>query len=162
MLLSAYNHSEDLIRIGAYTAGTDPVLDKAIAALPAITAFLQQRREQKPTLEETLQQLMALPACMPFRFSLSAVLRLRESLERREYLALQALHAQVAETRSDIKALEQKLVQARIQRSNRLQEGIFAAHLQLELAGETRIEHKRQALTRQACRIAEQSERADQ
>ena len=83
---------------------------------------------------------------MPFRFSLSAVLRLRESLERREYLALQALHAQVAETRSDIKALEQKLVQARIQRSNRLQEGIFAAHLQLELAGETRIEHKRQTL----------------
>jgi len=62
LLLSAYSRSEDLIRIGAYPAGTDPVLDKAIAALPAITAFLQQRREQKPTLEETLQQLMALPA----------------------------------------------------------------------------------------------------
>lgn len=62
LLLSAYNRSEDLIRIGAYTAGTDPILDKAIAALPAITAFLQQRREHKPTLEETLQQLMALPA----------------------------------------------------------------------------------------------------
>ena len=61
MLLSAYNRSEDLIRIGAYTAGTDPVLDKAIAALPAVTAFLQQRREEKPTLEQTLQHLMALP-----------------------------------------------------------------------------------------------------
>jgi flagellar biosynthesis/type III secretory pathway ATPase len=38
------------------------VLDKAIAALPHITAFLQQRRDQKPTLDQTLQQLMALPA----------------------------------------------------------------------------------------------------
>jgi len=37
------------------------VLDKAIAALPAITAFLQQRREETPTLEQALQQLMALP-----------------------------------------------------------------------------------------------------
>lgn len=83
---------------------------------------------------------------MSFRFSLSAVLRLREGLERREYLALQALHAQVAETRSDIKGLEQKLAQARIQRSDKLKEGIFAAHLQLELEGETRIEHRRQAL----------------
>ena len=62
LLLSAYNRSEDLIRIGAYTAGSDPVLDRAIAALPTITAFLQQRRDQKPTLAETLQQLMALPA----------------------------------------------------------------------------------------------------
>lgn len=83
---------------------------------------------------------------MPFRFSLSAVLRLRENLERREYLALQALHAQTAEVRSDIKALEQALAQARNQRSSKLREGMSAAHLQLELTGETRIEHKRQAL----------------
>jgi len=61
MLLSAYSRSEDLIRIGAYPAGTDPVLDRAIAALPHITAFLQQRSSEKPTLEQTLQQLMALP-----------------------------------------------------------------------------------------------------
>ena len=62
MLLSAYSRSEDLIRIGAYPAGTDPVVDRAIAALPQITAFLQQRREEKPTMDQTLQQLMALPA----------------------------------------------------------------------------------------------------
>ena len=83
---------------------------------------------------------------MAFTFALSAVLRLRESLERREYLALQAFHAQVAEVRSDIKALEQTLVQARIQRANQLRDGLSAAHLQLELAGETRIEQKRQNL----------------
>lgn len=84
---------------------------------------------------------------MPFRFSLSPVLRLRENLERREYLALQALYAQAAEVRSDIKAREQSLAQARSQRSTRLREGMFAAHLQLELAGEARIEHRREALT---------------
>ena len=83
---------------------------------------------------------------MPFRFALAAVLRFREGLERREYLALQALHAQVAEVRSDIKALDQSLAQARIQRVARLKEGMSGAHLQLEISGETRFEHKRQAL----------------
>ena len=83
---------------------------------------------------------------MPFRFPLSPVLRLRENLERREYLALQALYSQTAEARSDIKALDQALAMARSRRATRLLEGMSAAHLQLELAGETRIENKRQAL----------------
>jgi flagellar export protein FliJ len=83
---------------------------------------------------------------MAFRFPLSPVLRLRENLERREYLALQALYAQTAEVRSDIKALEQALAQARSQRSTKLREGMTAAHLQLELEGEARIQHRRQAL----------------
>ncbi len=83
---------------------------------------------------------------MPFRFPLSPVLRLRENLERREYLALQALYTQTAEVRSDIKALQQVLAQARSQRATKLMEGMSAAHLQLELEGEARIEQKRQAL----------------
>jgi len=90
---------------------------------------------------------------MAFRFPLSPVLRLRENLERREYLALQALYAQAAEVRSDIKALEQSLTQARSQRSTRLLEGMFAAHLHLELAGEARIEHQRQALLRKLAEL---------
>ena len=60
-LLAAYSRSEDLIRIGAYTAGTDPQLDKAIAGLPQINAFLQQRREEKPRLADSLEALMRLP-----------------------------------------------------------------------------------------------------
>jgi len=84
---------------------------------------------------------------MPFRFPLSPVLRLRENLERREYLALQTLYAQAAEVRSDIKALEQVLAQARRRRSENLLTGMPAAHLQLELEGEARVVHKRQALT---------------
>src|SRR5271165_2206383 len=41
-LLAAYAASEDLVRIGAYQKGADETLDRALAALPAINAFLQQ------------------------------------------------------------------------------------------------------------------------
>jgi flagellum-specific ATP synthase len=61
-LLSAYAASEDLIRIGAYQKGGDPALDQAIAALPAIQAFLQQNKNQKTPLEQTVPALLALPA----------------------------------------------------------------------------------------------------
>ena len=45
-LLSAYAKSEDLIRIGAYSKGADPVLDNAIAVLPELQAFLRQGPEE--------------------------------------------------------------------------------------------------------------------
>jgi len=61
LLLSAYQRSEDLIRIGAYQAGTDPVLDKAVAAVPPITTFLQQGRHETAELAQTQSRLMALP-----------------------------------------------------------------------------------------------------
>jgi flagellum-specific ATP synthase len=60
-LLAAYSASEDLIRVGAYQKGADPLLDKAIAALPAITSFLQQRKDDRALLPQTLQALLALP-----------------------------------------------------------------------------------------------------
>jgi len=60
-LLAAYQAAEDLIRIGAYQKGLDPILDQAIAALPAINAFLQQDRDSGPTFEETAAALAALP-----------------------------------------------------------------------------------------------------
>jgi len=61
-LLAACTASEDLIRVGAYQKGADPMLDRAIAALPAIQGFLQQRKTDVAPLEKTLQALMALPA----------------------------------------------------------------------------------------------------
>ena len=36
-LLAAYTASEDLIRVGAYQKGLDPVLDQAIEVIPALT-----------------------------------------------------------------------------------------------------------------------------
>jgi flagellum-specific ATP synthase len=60
-LLAAYARAEDLIRIGAYQQGSDPVLDKAISALPEINRFLKQTPEERSTLDETLKRLMTLP-----------------------------------------------------------------------------------------------------
>jgi flagellum-specific ATP synthase len=60
-LLAAYAASEDLIRVGAYQKGLDPVLDQAIASLPALTAFLQQRPDEKAPLEQTILAMKNLP-----------------------------------------------------------------------------------------------------
>jgi flagellum-specific ATP synthase len=60
-LLSSYSASEDLIRVGAYQKGADPLLDRAIAALPAIQAFLQQKKNEAGTFEKTLELLKTLP-----------------------------------------------------------------------------------------------------
>ncbi|MBL0948324.1 flagellar protein export ATPase FliI [Brevundimonas sp.] len=40
--LSAYANMEELIRIGAYRAGSDPITDRAIALNPALEGFLSQ------------------------------------------------------------------------------------------------------------------------
>src|SRR5271170_3762137 len=60
-LLAAYTTSEDLIRVGAYQKGADPLLDRAIAALPAITAFLQQKKTDIAPINKTLAALQELP-----------------------------------------------------------------------------------------------------
>jgi len=61
-LMAVYQRSEDLIRIGAYQANSDPVLDKAIVSLPAIDTFLKQKPDDFATLETTIKQLIELPA----------------------------------------------------------------------------------------------------
>jgi flagellum-specific ATP synthase len=60
-LLATYTNSEDLIRVGAYQRGSDPALDKAIAAIPAYNKFLQQKPAEKAGFQETVDQLLALP-----------------------------------------------------------------------------------------------------
>jgi flagellum-specific ATP synthase len=61
MLLAAYARAEDLIRIGAYQQGSDPILDKAIAHLPAINSFLRQRPDEIASLADTLNRTLTLP-----------------------------------------------------------------------------------------------------
>jgi flagellum-specific ATP synthase len=61
MLLAAYARAEDLIRIGAYLQGSDPVLDRAIVALPAINDFLRQGPDEAAPLADTLPRMLALP-----------------------------------------------------------------------------------------------------
>ena len=59
-LLSAYASSEDLIRIGAYSKGADPVLDSAIAVLPELQAFLRQTPEEQAPFADTVARLNSL------------------------------------------------------------------------------------------------------
>jgi flagellum-specific ATP synthase len=61
MLVAAYSRSEDLVRIGAYQKGTDPILDKAIQILPAINRFLTQRPDDFCSLKNATELMMALP-----------------------------------------------------------------------------------------------------
>lgn len=61
LLMAVYARSEDLIRIGAYQKGSDPVLDRAIDVLPLVNIFLNQRPSEIASLADTLGALLALP-----------------------------------------------------------------------------------------------------
>jgi flagellum-specific ATP synthase len=61
-LLAIYARSEDLVRIGAYKAGADPDLDRALRAHDAIRAFLAQGSGERVRLPECLSRLAALAA----------------------------------------------------------------------------------------------------
>ena len=63
--LAAYREKEDLISIGAYQSGTDPLLDAAIALRPQIDRFLRQRVEDASTLGQADEQLLALGTNLP-------------------------------------------------------------------------------------------------
>lgn len=51
--LARWKEGRDLVEIGAYKAGTNPGLDRAIAILPQIEAFLCQGTHETSSLEET-------------------------------------------------------------------------------------------------------------
>jgi flagellum-specific ATP synthase len=59
-LMSAYQESEDLISVGAYTQGTNPRVDKAIRIYDEIINFLRQSQdeEQKQSLDEVFDNLI--------------------------------------------------------------------------------------------------------
>lgn len=59
-LLAAHARSEDLVRIGAYKAGTDDELDRAMRAMPSLRGFLEQKSTEKVTLAESVQRLRAM------------------------------------------------------------------------------------------------------
>ncbi|MCF2950215.1 flagellar protein export ATPase FliI [Paraglaciecola aquimarina] len=57
---SNYQQNKDLINIGAYTKGTDPRIDLAINAEPAINAFLQQGMQQVLDFEQSVGAMTTL------------------------------------------------------------------------------------------------------
>jgi len=52
--LATYQRSEDLIQLGAYQSGANPLLDRSIKNRPAILDFLRQDAEFNAPLGETL------------------------------------------------------------------------------------------------------------
>jgi flagellum-specific ATP synthase len=55
--LSAYANMEELIRIGAYRAGADPQVDRAIELNPALERFLGQDKDEATSLEAAFDSL---------------------------------------------------------------------------------------------------------
>ncbi len=56
-LYTRYQRNRDLISVGAYVAGSDPLLDEAIALNPAMNAFLQQNMQERAKLPESFSGL---------------------------------------------------------------------------------------------------------
>jgi type III secretion protein N (ATPase) len=60
LLLAAYEDKRDLITLGAYKAGADARVDRAIERMPAIEAFLRQPRNDRSVIDQTVQALLQL------------------------------------------------------------------------------------------------------
>ncbi|MDR2787356.1 MAG: flagellar protein export ATPase FliI [Candidatus Accumulibacter sp.] len=59
-LYSRYQRSRDLISVGAYVAGSDPLLDQAINSYPSFERFLQQTLTERSSFDDSAAQLAAL------------------------------------------------------------------------------------------------------
>jgi flagellum-specific ATP synthase len=60
--LAAYSDMEELIRIGAYRAGSDANVDRAIRLNPALETFLTQDKEEATSLDDGFLRLEAILA----------------------------------------------------------------------------------------------------
>jgi len=56
-LLSAYNDMAEMIRLGAYRRGSDPLVDEAIEYNPAIEEFLKQGKRERTDMEDGYAKL---------------------------------------------------------------------------------------------------------
>jgi flagellum-specific ATP synthase len=56
-LYSRYQRNRDLISVGAYKPGSDPMIDQAIEAYPGIEAFLQQQILECATVQDSIAGL---------------------------------------------------------------------------------------------------------
>jgi flagellum-specific ATP synthase len=59
-LYSRYQRARDLLAVGAYAPGSDPLLDRAIALYPQLEAFLQQGIEERADAGQSLGALNGL------------------------------------------------------------------------------------------------------
>lgn len=59
-LLSRYQRNQDLINVGAYAMGSDPILDQAMQLYPHLLQFLRQDCDEYCSMEASYQQLCQL------------------------------------------------------------------------------------------------------
>ena len=59
-LYSRYQRARDLIAVGAYAAGSDPLLDRAILMVPRLEEFLQQQIGERADYGSSRQRLAQL------------------------------------------------------------------------------------------------------
>jgi len=59
-LFTRYQRSRDLISVGAYAPGSDPLLDQAIKLYPAFEHFLQQPLSERADFSSSIDRLYAL------------------------------------------------------------------------------------------------------
>jgi flagellum-specific ATP synthase len=65
-ILATHAEMEDLIRIGAYSKGASPAVDRAVDLLPAITAFLKQDPDERTAFTDTSRTLERIAAAWPY------------------------------------------------------------------------------------------------
>jgi flagellum-specific ATP synthase len=59
-MYSLYQHNRDLINVGAYVAGSNPMLDQAIELYPRMEQFLRQKMHEREPYESSIRQLAML------------------------------------------------------------------------------------------------------
>jgi flagellum-specific ATP synthase len=59
-LMATYADMEELIRLGAYRAGSSPEVDLAIKLMPELDAFLGQSKEESTSIGEGYRRLEAI------------------------------------------------------------------------------------------------------
>jgi flagellar export protein FliJ len=97
---------------------------------------------------------------MAFRFPLATVLRFRESIEKREELALQKLLLESARIRRELDRLAEEIAKAQETRSKAMLQPLAAVHIQMMLNAIDSLADRRKTLT--ASLEAVEQERARQ
>lgn len=63
--IERYESRRDMVQLGAYRPGADPALDRTLALLPRIEAFLGQSPHERTPLAETTARLAELAGALP-------------------------------------------------------------------------------------------------
>ena len=58
-LLALHADMADMVRLGAYRAGSDPAVDEAVALAPRIEAMLRQERADRSSIDDSFALLRA-------------------------------------------------------------------------------------------------------